>query len=323
MVKKVASPVRRAAFIEPMESLSVEKLPAGENWSYEIKLDGYRVQAVNQKELTLYSRRRNVLNKKFPDIAQALKGIPHGTVVDGELVALGPDGRPSFNLLQNFRSAESHLMFYAFDLLVHEDRDLTHLPLSERRKWLQRVITQNEHVNLSIVSTRPSEDILEFVRHHRLEGVVAKRTDSVYQPGKRTGLWRKFKVNLGQEFVVGGYIPSDLGLDSLIIGFYRGKDLIYAGRVRAGFVPATRRSVFNKIKGLATVRCPFVNLPELSSGRWGEGLTATKMKDCVWVRPVTVAQVEFLEWTGADHLRHTKFISLRDDKDPRKAVKEA
>jgi ATP-dependent DNA ligase len=244
MAKKVALPVRRAAFIEPMECLPVDKLPAGANWSHEIKFDGYRLQAVNQKTLTLYSRRRNVLNGKFPCIAEALKGIPHGTVVDGELVALAPDGRPNFNLLQNFRSAESHLMFYAFDLLVHEDRDLTHLPLVERRKWLQRVIRQNEHVNLSVVSTGSGEDMLEFVRHHRLEGVIAKRTDSVYQPGKRTGLWRKLKVNLGQEFVVGGYIPSNLGLDSLVIGFYRGKDLIYAGRVRAGFIPATRRTVF-------------------------------------------------------------------------------
>jgi DNA ligase D-like protein (predicted ligase) len=322
MAKKVALPVRRAAFIEPMECLPVEKLPAGANWSYEIKLDGYRLQAVNQKELSLHSRRGNILNKKFPYIVEALKGIPHGTVVDGELVALGPDGRPSFNLLQNFRSGESHIMFYAFDLLVHEDRDLTHLPFLERRKWLQRVIKQNEQVNLSVVSTGSGEEMLEFVRRHRLEGVVAKRTDSVYQPGKRTGLWRKLKLNLGQEFVVGGYIPSNLGLDSLVIGFYRGKDLIYAGRVRDGFVPATRRSVFNKIKDLATVRCPFVNLPEVGSGRWGEGLTAEKMRKCVWLKPVTVAQVEFLEWTGADHLRHTKFITLRDDKDPRKVVKE-
>jgi ATP-dependent DNA ligase len=95
----------------------------------EIKFDGYRLQAVKQKELTttLYSRSRNILNGTFPYIAEALKGIPHGTVVDGELVALGPDGRPSFNLLQNFRSTESHIMFYAFDILAHEDRDLTHV----------------------------------------------------------------------------------------------------------------------------------------------------------------------------------------------------
>jgi ATP-dependent DNA ligase len=231
-------------------------------------LDGYRLQAVRQKELTIYSRMGNVLNRKFPIVVEALQGMPAGTVVDGELVALEANGRPSLNLLQNYRSAQSYIVFYPFDILVHKDRDLTGLPLSERRWRLQRVIKESEHVKLS-VATADAKEILELVSNHSLEGVVAKRNDSVYQPGKGTGLWRKFKVNLGQEFVVGGYIPSDLGLDSLVIGFYRGKDLIYAGGVRAGFVPATRRSVFNRIKDLATVRCPFVNLPEVSSGRWG------------------------------------------------------
>jgi ATP-dependent DNA ligase len=93
--------------------------------------------------------------------------------------------------------------------------------------------------------------------------------------------------------------------------------------VRAGFVPATRRQVFNEIKHLKTAKYPLVNLPEEQAGRWGQGLTAEKMKECVWVKPEKVAQIEFLEWTGADHLRHTKFVGLRDDKDPHKIVREA
>lgn len=160
------------------------------------------------------------------------------------------------------------------------------------------------------------------MRHHGLEGIVAKRANSVYQPGKRTGLWSKHRISLGQEFVIGGYVPSNLGLDSIIVGFYRGKDLIYVSRVRAGFVPATRRKVFEQIKHLTTTHCPFANLPESASGRWGQGLTAEKMKECLWLRPEIVAQIEFLEWTSVDHLRHTKFIGLRDDKDPGKVVKE-
>jgi ATP-dependent DNA ligase len=100
--------------------------------------------------------------------------------------------------------------------------------------------------------------------------VVAKRLDSRYEPGKRSGAWCKYRINLGQEFVVGGYTPGGNGFDALIAGFYRGKDLFFAARVRAGFVPATRRQVFAKIKDLKTAKCPFVNLPEQSEGRWGQ-----------------------------------------------------
>jgi ATP-dependent DNA ligase len=271
---------------------------------------------------TLYSRRRSVFNLKFHYIATALQDLPDGTVIDGELVALGPDGRPDFNLLQNFRSAESRIMYYAFDVLVHEGRRLTELPLAERRAILSSVVEPGEHVALSQVSDRSAKEMLEFAKSHGLEGVVAKRSDSVYQPGQRTGLWSKYRINLGQEFVIGGYVPSHLGVDSLVVGFYRGKDLIYAARVRAGLVPATRRQVFEKIKHLKTPKCPFANLPEATAGRWGQGLTAEKMKECVWVRPEVVARLDFLEWTGADHLRHTRFVALRDDKDPSKVVRE-
>jgi len=125
--------------------------------------------------------------------------------------------------------------------------------------------------------------MVKFVRKHGLEGIVAKRADSVYQRGLRTGLWCKQRLNRGQEFVVGGYVPSHLGVDSLVVGFYRGKDLYYAARVRPGFIPATRRKVFEAIKHLKTSKCPFVNLPEKEAGRWGQGLTAEKMKDCVWL----------------------------------------
>jgi len=147
--------------------------------------------------------------------------------------------------------------------------------------------------------------MLQFVKKHRLEGVVGKRSDSVYQPGKRSGLWVKYRVNLGQEFVIGGYTPGTHGFDAIIVGFYRDSELIYAGRVRAGFVPATRREVFAQIKGLRTSECPFSNLPETAAGRWGQGLTADKMKDRVWLGPKAVARIDFLEWTGVNHLRHT------------------
>jgi len=306
----------------PMECLPVPRVPEGPDWTYE-KLDGYRLEAVHSGgKTTLYSRRQNVLNGKFPYIAKSLDGLPNGTVIDGELVALSSDGRPNFNLLQNFRSAESHIIYYAFDVLVHKGHDLTQIPLAERRDILRSIIQPTEHVDLSVVADKTAAEMLAFVREHGLEGIVAKRADSVYQPGKRSGLWAKHRISLGQEFVVGGYVPSNLGLDSLVVGFYRGTDLIYASRVRAGFVPATRREVFERIKHLQTSRCPFVNLPEIAAGRWGQGLTAEKMEECVWLRPEAVARIDFLEWTDANHLRHTKFVVLRNDKEPRKVVRE-
>jgi DNA ligase D-like protein (predicted ligase) len=305
-----------------MECLPVNAIPDGPEWTYEIKLDGYRAEAVKHAgKVALYSRRKHLLNNKFSELVVELENLPDETVVDGELVALDKDGKPSFNLLQNFRSMESHIVFYAFDVLVHKGKDVTALSLERRRKILASIIPPQNHVGISQVTTGRA-DILNFVRTHGLEGVVAKRTSSVYQAGKRTGLWCKQRVHLGQELVIGGYIPGSLGVDSIVIGFYAGNDLYYAARVRAGFVPATRRAVFEAIKHLKTTKCPFVNLPEKEAGRWGQGFTAEKMKEAVWVRPEAVAQIEFLEWTGATHLRHTKFVHLRNDKDPRKIVRE-
>jgi len=322
MVKNAISR-RKAEFIDTMDCLPVTKLPEGPEWTYELKLDGYRLEAVRTGgETTLYSRRRNILNQKFPYIVSALNSLPEDTVIDGELIAMGPDGRPNFNLLQNFRSAECHITYYAFDVLIHKGKDLTMLPLSERRKILHSVIKPSEHLALSEVSDQTASQMLGFVRSRGLEGIVAKRADGVYQPGMRTGVWSKHRINLGQEFVVGGYTPGTHGLDALIVGFYVGKELRYAARVRAGFIPATRREVFAKIKDFTTTKCPFANLPEKQAGRWGQGLTADKMRECIWLRPEAVARIDFLEWTGADHLRHTKFIALRDDKDPRKVVRE-
>jgi DNA ligase D-like protein (predicted ligase) len=313
-----------ARFIEPMECLPVEKIPQGDVWTYELKLDGYRLIAVKTGgKVTLYSRRGTDLSQRFKYVHSALASLPDETVVDGEIVALDEQGKPNFNLLQNFRSAESHLLFYAFDVLVRHGEDLTKQTLSKRREILASTIKPHDHVGISQVSNQTANEMLAFVKSHGLEGIIAKRSDSVYEPGRRSGLWVKRRVNLSQEFVIGGYVPGHLGVDSIVIGVYRDKQLHYAARVRAGFVPLTRRQVFERIKPHKTSQCPFVNLPEKEAGRWGQGLTAEKMKECVWVKPRIVAEIEFLEWTGADHLRHTKFVGLRDDKDPRSVVRES
>jgi ATP-dependent DNA ligase len=129
-------------------------------------------------------------------------------------------------------------------------------------------------------------------------------------------------VNRGQEFVIGGYFPGPHGFDSLIVGYYDKDNLTYVARTRNGFVPASRRQVFSKLKHLVTPTCPFVNLPETRRSRFGEELNTEKMKKAIWLRPESVAQIEFLEWTEGDRLRHSKFVGLREDKNPRSVVKE-
>ena len=323
--KLTDSPRRAARFIEPMQCLSVAKLPSGPQWSWEIKLDGYRALAVKSgKNVTLYSRLQNSLNIKHPYIVEALAGLPNDTVVDGELVALDDDGRPNFNLMQKFREAASRIHYYVFDVLVVKGRDLTKLPLSERRRLLKSEISiRDERIRIVEFAEAGSEQISAAARKQNLEGIVGKRADSIYESGQRSGAWIKYRIASGQEFVIGGHTPGTHGVDAIIVGYYRGKDLIFVAKVRNGFVPETRRQVFTQLRPLVQGKCPFVNLPETKRGRWGQGLDAEAMKACVWVKPKLVAQIQFLEWTGADHLRHAKFAGMRDDKLARDVTRES
>src|SRR5216684_8749390 len=181
---------------------------------------------------------------------------------------------------------------------------------------------KSPRIRISDYVEASATDMLRAVREQGLEGMAGKKKDSVYEAGKRTGSWIKYRVNRGQELVIGGYIPGPHGFDSLIVGYYQNKDLMYVARVRNGFVPALRRQVFERIRHLTSPVMPFANLPDEHPSRWGENLTAEKMKKCVWLRPEAVAQIEFLEWTASDRLRHSKFVRLREDKDARSVVKE-
>ena len=317
-------PRREAAFIEPMECLAVPQLPNGSQWVYEIKLDGYRAIAVNSKgKLNLYSRKRKPFHTQYPYIVEALGDLPKNTVVDGEIVALDEAGRPNFNLLQHTRSQASRIYYFVFDLMVYQNRDLTKILFIERRQMMASVLEfRSPRIRIAQHFEISADEMVRAARQQQLEGVIAKRKDSRYESGKRSGSWAKYRLNRGQELVIGGYVPGPQGLDSIIVGYYRGKDLVYIARVRNGFVPATRRQVFEKLRPRLEPNCPFVNLPETHKGRWGDGLTAEDMAKCVWVRPELVAQIEFLEWTESDHLRHSKFAGLREDKVARTVTKE-
>jgi bifunctional non-homologous end joining protein LigD len=155
-----------------------------------------------------------------------------------------------------------------------------------------------------------------------LEGVIGKRADSRYESGERSGAWVKYKTNKGQELVIGGYKPGANGFDYLLVGYYEGKDLIFIAKIRNGFTPALRREVAKNFGTLRSSQCPFANLPEPASARRGEAITAEVMRKIHWLRPKLVAQIEFTEWTKGNHLRHSRFIALRDDKRASEVVKE-
>jgi DNA ligase D-like protein (predicted ligase) len=312
-----------ANFIEPMLLLPAETLPEGPEWAFELKLDGYRAIAIKANgQVRLRSRNDKDFNAKYPGIAKALAALPEETVIDGEVVALDAAGRPSFNALQNQGSGQ--VFFYVFDLLVLGGRSVMAETLAARRELISREVLPKlaDPVREAPRFDASLADLIRAVRAQGLEGLVAKRLDSVYEPGRRSGAWQKMRLNLAQEFVIAGYTPSPKNFDALVIGYYDGGKLIYAARTRNGFTPASRVQLFKKIKPLQIQDCPFANLPEKKAGRWGAGLTAAKMSECWWLKPELVGQFEFVEWTSENHLRHSAFIALRDDKKPKSVTRE-
>jgi ATP-dependent DNA ligase len=168
----------------------------------------------------------------------------------------------------------------------------------------------------------PADQMVSAVRSQGLEGVVAKRRNSFYEPGRRSGAWVKMRIGGGQEFVISGYTPSSKNFDALLVGYYDAGKLMFAAKVRNGFVPAVRDTVFQRLKKMHIKTCPFANLPESRKGRWGEGLTAADMEKCIWLKPQLVAAIDYAEWTPTNHLRHSKFIALREDKNARDVIRE-
>jgi bifunctional non-homologous end joining protein LigD len=245
-------------------------------------------------------------------------------VIDGEVVAFDQEGRPSFNALQNYGSAPAPVVYYVFDIMVLAGENVMREPLQKRRELLEKEVLPklSEPVRYSAPLDADLPVLIQSVKVHGFEGLVAKRCNSVYEPGLRSGAWMKMRVNRGQEFVIGGYTRGTKTFDALVLGYYQDGQLIYAAKTRNGFTPVTRAQLFKKFRGLEIHECPFANLPEARSGRWGQGLTKAKMAECVWLKPVLVGQFEFLEWTADNHLRHSKFVALREDKKARDVARE-
>lgn len=319
-------PIRKhGSFVEPMLLRRTGRLPEGPDWLYELKLDGYRAIAVKSRgRIELWSRNAKDFGARFPEIATALARLPDETAIDGEIVALDPGGRPSFNALQNYGSSPAPLIYYVFDAMILEGRDLRGEALDSRRTILAEVILPRLRDPIRQSPDLPGslDHLIASVRAQGLEGLVAKRRDSRYEAGERSGAWMKMRLNEGQEFVIGGYTVCGRSFDALVFGYYEGPRLLYAARTRNGFTPQSRVELMQHFKGLEAEACPFANLPEATGGRWGQGLTAAKMLDCRWLKPVLVGQFEFLEWTPDNRLRHSKFVALREDKKAKSVRRE-
>src|SRR5580698_8888235 len=248
----------KAQFIEPMLLLRTDKLPDGPEWVQELKFDGYRSLAIKTGgKVQLRSRNDNDFNGRYPGIVKALAPMPDDTVIDGEVVALDHDGKPSFNTLQNYGSAGAPLHFFIFDVLVLKGKDVMGEPLVKRRELIEKHVLPKlaDPIRYSPVLEGTMKQLVHSVKTQGLEGLVAKRRDSKYEPGLRPGAWQKMRVNAGQELVIAGYTPSPKNFAALVIGYYEGPNLLYAARTRNGFTPASRAELFKKLKPLEIKEC--------------------------------------------------------------------
>jgi DNA ligase D-like protein (predicted ligase) len=312
MVQRGEPPKPHPRFIEPMECHAVSQLPDATGWLYEIKLDGYRVIAVKDgKDVALYSRYGNTLTADFPHVVFALKQLRmRRFILDGEIVALDAQGRPDFQRLQNRKRDKPETVFYIFDLLHLDGVDLLEQPLLARRERLGQIAPAfSEPLRLAPVLDASLDAIIQSVKDSGLEGVVAKRAQSVYESGKRSGTWQKKRINDQQSFVIGGYIPGPNSFEALLIGEWQNGKLHYIKKLRTGFVPATRKAVLRAIEPLRIADCPFVNLPERN--RKGHPLDTAAMRDCIWVKPELECEVDFVERTAGGKLRHAQFRELK------------
>ena len=317
------------AAIYPMLATSINEPFDGPDWLFEIKWDGYRTVAfLEDGKVRLVSRNQNELTPRYPELKDLAKSVKAKTaILDGEVVALDEQGRPSFSLMQQrtgFRpggrraaaNADVPVLYYAFDLLYLDGYDLRHLPLEERKKKLAAILVTGDSLRYSDHYERQGKALFEIAREKGLEGILAKKRDSIYQE-RRSSEWLKIKIRHRVECVIGGYTQpegSRAHFGSVVLGLYDNQGrLIHVGQAGSGFNQRSLAELSKMLKKRETKQKPF----------YGE---VEALRKVAWVKPDLVAEIEYAEWTeGASggsgpKLRAPVFLGLRDDKDPKECL---
>jgi bifunctional non-homologous end joining protein LigD len=301
--------------VRPMLATPVDAPFDRQNWVFEVKWDGYRAIAeIERGRVRLYSRHLLSFNEKFAPVAESLRAFGRNAVLDGEVVCVDAQGRARFQLLQNYqKTGRGKLLYYVFDVLHLDGRDLRGLPLLERKALLAKALPPLPNVRLSDHVRGAGEAFFREAARRDLEGVVAKDGASPYREGQRGRDWLKIKTAMRQEAVIGGFTEPRGGrkhLGALVLGVFEAGRLRYIGHAGGGFDEKTLRAVHARLKPLAQDVCPFEDRPKTNA-------------PVRWVRPEAVCEVAFREWTDDGSMRQPVFLGLREDKRPAEVRREA
>ena len=313
------------ATVAPMLATLVAKPFDSEGWQYEIKWDGYRALAFcNNGSVALKSRNDKSFTERFYPVHQAILDWDINAVVDGEVVVLDEEGKSNFGALQNWRSeADGALYFYVFDLLWLNGNDLMQLPLSERRTMLQEIIPENNTIRFSENFEVSGTAFFETAKEMGLEGIMAKKADSIYSAGNRSKDWLKIKANKRQEMVIGGYTKnegSSKSFSSLLLGVYENKKLVYTGKVGTGFNDKQQIEMLQQFKPYLIKAAPFNQMPDINKPSRFQRNPPQAV--AVWMKPELVCEVSFTEMTTDGVMRHSSFEAMRLDKKAKDVIRE-
>ncbi|QIY90105.1 DNA ligase D [Chryseobacterium gallinarum] len=311
--------------VEPMLATLVDKPFDDEGWVYEVKWDGYRAVALmNKGKVEIKSRNDKSFNDKFYPVYDELKKFGLDAILDGEIVVLGEAGTANFGSLQNWRSeADGDLVYYVFDILWYKGKNLKDLSLLERKAILRAVLPESTKILPSEHFETSGITFLEEAKKLGLEGIMAKKKDSVYHTHSRSRDWLKIKANKRQEVVIGGYTLNDDSsklFSSILVGVYEGKKFIYTGKVGTGFNKKIQHEMMELFKPLITKKTPFAEEPDVNKpSRFRPDPPHATV---TWLRPELVCEVSFTELTSDGIMRHPSFDGMRDDKSAGKVVME-